>query len=79
MDPSEFERFVRIHPEGYPDGIDAILGYKKDGSSAIQSFRFDKKKFTPAEAKKWLKDHNLKADLEPAAEPVKKGFWEGII
>jgi len=78
LDPEQFERFVRIHPKGYPDGIDAIIGYREDGTTGLQSLRFDKKKWTPAEAKKWLKDHDLKADLEEAGE-VKKGFWEGVI
>lgn len=78
-DPKDFERFIRIST-GFPDGISAIIGYTADGKSKVQSFRFDKKKWTPAQAKKWLKDHGMKVDLEPAVvEPVKKGLWSGVL
>ncbi len=39
-------------------GVDFVLCWK-GGKSSIQSVRFDKKKFTSSEAKKWLEDHNI--------------------
>lgn len=42
-------------------GITAIVGKSKGKSkTAVQSYRFEKKKFTPTQAKKWLKDHEIK-------------------
>lgn len=54
------------------DGIRIIMGkLKKDGmggSMTTQAVRFDKDKFTAAEAKKWLKDHDLVPIAFEAAE-----------
>ena len=48
-------------------GVRMILGkLKRDGSSGslvTQAVRFNKDKFTVAEAKAWLKDHDLKPIL----------------
>jgi len=59
VDPKNFESFRRGHPEGFPDGVDAIWGITSEGTTALQSLRFAKDKFTPDEAKKWLKDHGF--------------------
>ncbi len=41
------------------DGIELILGKKtEDGPMETQAVRFDKDKFTPEEARKWLKDND---------------------
>ena len=42
-------------------GIDIIMGKLKDGSGSMvtQAYRFKKDIFTAAQAKKWLKDHNI--------------------
>lgn len=50
-------------------GISIILQKEKsDVSMQTQAYRFSKSKFTAAEAKKWLKDHNIKYMLfEPAS------------
>jgi hypothetical protein len=56
-DPSAYTSFAR---KTLTPGIDAIFGIKKDGKSEIQAYRFDRKRFTPAMAKKWLKDHDIK-------------------
>ena len=59
--PNLFERIVQL--EKLPNGI-RILGapLKTDpqGSGKPQSYRFPKTKFTPAEAKTWLKDNDIK-------------------
>jgi len=57
-DPGQFQTFRRKNLEA---GIDAIIGFKKKGDqhSEIQAIRFEKDKFTPDEAKKWLKDHDF--------------------
>ena len=47
-------------------GISVIL-YIKDSKSEAQAYRFDKDKFTAAQAKKWLKDNGIKCKgFEPA-------------
>ena len=67
-DPGKFARFRRLVPEGFPKGIEAIVGFFEDGGSEIQSLRFDAKIWTADKAKEWLKDHEFKTDLEEAAE-----------
>lgn len=63
-DPAGFDRFAR---EEISAGISAILGITKDGKSEIQSYRFDRWKFSPAEARTWLKDNGIETtDFEPA-------------
>lgn len=81
-DPGKYETFRRMHPKGFPEGVDAIMGIRNVASrrvSEIQSLRFDRTKFTPAEAKAWLKDHGFKTSLEEASAPVKKSFWAGVL
>lgn len=59
VEPDKFqqETFRRVN---IADGIDTIQGrlYGED-SMTIQTYRFDSSKFTPLEAKQWLKDHNI--------------------
>jgi len=65
-DPGQFESFARENNKG-GNGVDFIYGIK-EGKSEIQAIRFDKKKFTVQEAKKWLKDHDQNyIDFEPAS------------
>ncbi len=75
-DPSYFEpdsmRTKKIAP-----GISMIMGKKKGGGDKApmetQSYRFDKDKFTPAQAKAWLKDHDVSClSFEPASEKAKE-------
>ena len=58
-DPKQYDDFRRQNDKFGP-GISAIFGIKTKPkrTSELQSIRFDKDKFTPAEAKKWAKDHN---------------------
>lgn len=67
-DPDDYVRFRR---KTLARGIDAVIGFKRDGGSEIQSLRFDAERFTAAEAKTWLKDHDFKTTLE-AAKPAEK-------
>jgi hypothetical protein len=58
-EPGRFQQdtFRRVN---ITDGIDAIMGrLKGETTMTIQTYRFDKKKFTPAQAKKWLVDHKI--------------------
>lgn len=67
--PGDFARIVVL--QTLPNGIMIYGGPLKSnpsGPGKPQSYRFPKSKFTPAEAKKWLADHNIKSILfEPAA------------
>lgn len=55
-DPSSYDSFAR---KELTDGVSAVLGIK-NGKSEVQAYRFDKQKFTPEEAKKWLSDNGVK-------------------
>ena len=62
-DPKDYPKFRRIT---LTKGIDAVLGIKDD-KSEIQSLRFDKDKFSPAEAKEWAEKAGHKViKTEPA-------------
>jgi len=65
-DPDQYDKFAHSKNK-LGNGIDAIFGIK-NGKSEIQSIRFNKTKFTVAQAKKWLKDHDFKTTVEPASE-----------
>lgn len=46
------------------DGIIIIVGrLKGETTTSTQTYRFNRKKFTAAEAKEWLKEHNIKFTL----------------
>lgn len=51
-------------------GVDLILGRLRggDGSMQVQAVRFDRERFTPAQARRWLAEHDYKTTLEPATE-----------
>lgn len=62
-DPGKYEKFAR---KNIAPGVDAVLGIA-GGKSEVQAYRFDRKKFTAAEARAWLKAKNLKPiSFEPA-------------
>ena len=61
-DPDKYESFRRKNNEG-GEGIDFIYGILPEGGAELQAIRFDKDRFTPAEAKAWLNDHDFKAIL----------------
>ena len=66
-DPDQFDRFVRVNDE-FDDGIDAIYGVKGDEGAELQSIRFDASKYSAADARTWLSEHDF--------EPIK--FEEAI-
>ena len=69
FDPKSFRR------KEIADGISIIIGKLKDDDSVmvVQAYRFKKDKFTPEQAKKWLKEHNIKYILfEPAKKEERK-------
>lgn len=58
-EPGSFQsdsfRRINIAP-----GVDAIIGrLKGETSTTVQTYRFDKSKFTAAEARKWLAAHDV--------------------
>lgn len=74
-DPSGYDSFKTYHPEGFPEGVDAILGLKGEGDAAtseMQSIHFDASKFTPDEAKAWLKEHEMEPILFEEASGQEK-------
>jgi HK97 family phage major capsid protein/HK97 family phage prohead protease len=58
-DPDQYDSIRRVNDE-FGAGIDAIYGIK-DGTSELQAIRFDADRFTPAEAREWLTDHDFDA------------------
>ena len=64
--PDQFKDFRRTKPEGFPSGVEAIIGIKEDGGSEIQSVSFDASQWSPSEAKKWLADHDFSTTVEEA-------------
>ena len=60
QNPGKFKTIRRINDK-FGAGIDAIFGKKTDDSPMeLQAVRFDKDKYTPGEAKDWMKDHDIK-------------------
>jgi len=62
VDPEGFDRFRRVNDAG-GEGVDFIYGIKGDDPVVLQAIRFDAERFTPAEARKWLEDHDHQAIL----------------
>lgn len=60
IDPEKFEQ-DSFRRKNIAPGVDIILGKLKGETSMMtQTYRFDSKKFTPDEAKKWLTEHDIK-------------------
>jgi len=69
-DPDQYDEFRRQNDK-FGSGIHAVFGIKLKPKrvSELQAIRFDKNKFTVAEAKKWLDDHDYKPiKFEPARD-----------
>jgi hypothetical protein len=64
--PDKYER-VRRQNDKFGDGIHVIWGVLENGDTEVQSIHFDKNKFSPADAKQWLKEHDYKQNLEEAS------------
>ena len=55
--PSDFVRF-RMKILG--KGIKAVIGFRKKGGSAIQSFLFPRDRYSLAQARTWIKSHGYR-------------------
>jgi HK97 family phage major capsid protein/HK97 family phage prohead protease len=67
-DPDRFDDFRRDTDAG-GSGVDYIYGLLADGGSELQSIRFDKDKFSAAEARAWLSENDFNAiKFEEATE-----------
>ena len=62
VDPGEFDEFRRETDAGGP-GIDFIYGIKGSEPIRIQAIRFDAARYSVAEARKWLADHDRRPIL----------------
>lgn len=71
-DPGEFQK-NSFRRKVISPGVSIIVG-KPTGSDkmVVQSYRFDREKFTAEEAKKWLADHNVKGGSFEAATGKEK-------
>lgn len=64
--PERYKRFRRENDK-FGKGIHAIWGILPDGKVELQAIRFDRKRFSPDEARKWLEEHNFELiDFEKA-------------
>lgn len=72
-DPDDFET-GSMRSKDLKDGVRIILGkLKGETAMTVQAYRFDKTKFTPEQAKKWLKDNDVKSiSFEPAVDKESK-------
>jgi len=79
-DPGDFKK-ESFRRKNIAPGIDIIIGRLKGETTATtQAYRFDKNKFTAAQAKKWLKDHDVKyTSFEAASEPPDKSKCYEIV
>jgi len=58
VDPDKFVGFRRDNDAGGA-GIDFIYGILSAGGTELQAVRFDKNRFTPAQARDWLSEHDF--------------------
>jgi HK97 family phage major capsid protein len=69
-DPDRFEEFSRVNDEGGP-GIDFIYGITAGEPIEIQAIRFDAARYSAAEAKTWLAEHDFTPIVfEPATDSM---------
>lgn len=74
-DPASFEP-NSFRSKNLKDGVRLILGKLNggNGSMVVQAYRFSVDKFTVEQAKKWLKDNNIKyISFEPAKTVSRNG------
>jgi len=72
-DPDQYKRFRRENDK-FGTGIHAIWGIKDEGGKEVvelQAIRFDASKFTEAQARAWLKDHDHHPIFFEPASPEK--------
>lgn len=68
--PDRYVKFARQNNK-FGEGIDVIFGITEDGKSEVQAIRFNAAKFTPKQAREWLKEHNY-SSIEVEAATGKK-------
>jgi hypothetical protein len=90
-DPGKYDDFRRAKWPGSTVGVSVIYGIYGKGENRkaeIQSLRFNAKKFTPEQAKKWLKSHNFSTskfekasgESKPVTKTIiKENLWQGIL
>ncbi|MFX0121935.1 MAG: hypothetical protein ACFE9A_21290, partial [Candidatus Hodarchaeota archaeon] len=74
-DPEQYDRIRRVKNK-FGAGIHVLFGIK-DEESEVQAIRFDASKFTAAEARQWLKDHDYKPIEFSEATGSKEADMEG--
>jgi len=68
-DPEQFDELRR---KELAPGISILLGKRKGTEKwDIQAYRFDKEKFSPEQAQKWLDEHKVAGTLQPATQEAK--------
>ena len=72
-DPGKFER-IRRENDKFGKGVDVLWGVKGENVE-VQAIRFNKDKFSFAEAKQWIKDHDYHPieSEEATGKELKKG------
>lgn len=73
--PDEYIRFRTIDIDK-EKGIKAVIGVKEDNKSEVQSYIFNKSKWTEDRAKSWIEKHNSKEEMneeERELSVVKRG------
>ncbi len=70
--PGKYKRFRRDSGK-MGAGVDVIWGVTEDGKVEVQAIRFDAGRFSPEQAREWLKEHNYTAiEFERATSPDRK-------
>lgn len=71
-DPGDFQA-NSFRRKALPGGPDVILGkLKGEDAMTVQAYRFPKDRYTEAQARKWLKEHDVEPiEFEPAVEEEK--------
>jgi len=75
--PQERGNFQEYHRENdkFGAGVDAIWGTLANGKTKLASIRLDAGKFTAAEARAWLKEHDYKTTVEAASKKSADGAF----
>lgn len=76
LDPKQFRRFVRTS-RNFPKGVSAIIGWLPNGKSKIQSLRFNIRYWSADQARRWLRKHGYKSNIEEATS--KHVSWGNIL
>jgi hypothetical protein len=86
-DPAQYKE-VRQKKDEFGEGINVLYGIKGQGEdrvSEVQAVRFARDKFTPKQAREWLKEHDYQPiEFEEATEekdemePQEKALWDEL-